>query len=59
MTERPYTTGLYMLRCLEVGLHPSDLHLLDMGTVTDILVESGNDHCEYQEVADQRDFDRF
>ena len=59
MTERQYTTGLYLLRCLEAGLHPSDLHLLDMGTVTDVLVEAGNDQHNYQEVADQRDFDRF
>lgn len=59
MTERPYTTALYLLRCLEIGLHPSDLHSLDYGDVTDLLIEKGNDSEEWQQVATQEDFDRF
>lgn len=59
MTDRPYTTGLYLLRCLEIGLAPSDLHLLDYGTVMDMLIEKGNDNEEYHELATQDDFDRF
>lgn len=59
MTERPYTTGLYMLRCLELGLRPSDLADLEYGFVMDMLTERGNDAEEYDYVASQSDFDRF
>lgn len=59
MTDRPYTTGVYMLRCLEIGLRPSDLSDLDYGMVTDMLIERGNDSQEYDYVATQADFDNF
>ena len=59
MTERPYTTGLFLLRCCELGLSPSDLSLFDYGTVVDMLIERGNDAEEYDYVAGQKDFDRF
>lgn len=48
-----------MLRCLEIGLHPSDLEYLDMGDVLDMMVERENDGAEYNYVATQADFDRF
>lgn len=48
-----------MLRCLELGLRPSDLCYLDQGTVNDMLVERGNDSEKYNYVATQADFDRF
>lgn len=48
-----------MLRCLELGLQPSELCNLDEGMVTDMLIERRNDHEEYQVVATQDDFDRF
>ena len=54
MTERPYTTGLFLLRCCEL-----DLSLFDYGTVVDMLIERGNDAEEYDYVAGQQDFDRF
>lgn len=59
MTERPYTTGVYMLRCMELGLSPSDLSVLEYGVVVDMLIERGNDAEEYDYVATQSDFDRF
>ena len=59
MTERPYTTGLYMLRCLELGLRPSDLQYLEYGEVSDMLIERDNDEEKWQYVATQEDFDRF
>lgn len=59
MTDRPYNTGVYMLRCLELGLHPSDLCYLDEGTVKDMMIEKRNDSEEYQVIATQEDFDRF
>lgn len=48
-----------MLRCLELGLRPSDLDALEYGVVMDMLIERGNDGEEWDYVADQRDFDRF
>lgn len=59
MTDRPYTTGLYLLRCLELGLRISDLDLLDYGTVQDMIIERGNDREDYDYKATQEDFDRF
>lgn len=59
MTERPFTTAVYLLRCLDVGLRPSDLHDLDVWEVEDLLIERGNDSENYQQLANQDDFDRF
>lgn len=59
MTERPYTTGLYLLRCLELGLRPSDLCHIEYGVVMDMLIEKANDAEEYDYVATQSDMDRF
>jgi len=36
-----------------------DLDHLEYGQVTDLLIEHGNDECEYQQLATQDDFDRF
>lgn len=59
MTERPYTTGLYLLRCFDLGLRPSDLHDITYGDVMDLLIEKGNDNETYQELASQEDMNRF
>ena len=59
MTERPYTTGLYLLRCYELGLTLSELSLLDYGVVTDMLIEKGNDGETYRQVATQDDMNKF
>ena len=54
------TTGLYLLRCAELGLSMSDLEKLDMGMIFDMLTERSNDSWDgWVEVADQSDFDRF
>jgi hypothetical protein len=52
-------TAVFMLRCLQVGLTLSDLDNIDYGQVMDMVIESGNDGCEYKQVATQEDFDRF
>ena len=59
MTERPYTTGLYLLRGYQIGLRVSDLFFLDVGDVMDMLTESGNDQEQWDYIATQEDFDRF
>lgn len=52
-------TAIYMLRSLQVGLSISDLEQLSVGMVYDIITESGNDNCEYEQKATQEDFDKF
>ena len=58
-TERPFTSGLFLLRCVQLGLPMSDLDLLDVGMVYDMIIENGNDSEEYDIIATQADFDRF
>jgi len=53
------TVGLYLLRCLQAGLHMADLDEITMGDVYDVLIEQGNDSCEYTPLADQSDIDAF
>lgn len=59
MTDRPVSTALYLLRCVQIGLHMSDLEYLTMGAVFDLFAESANDDVEYNTVATQADFDKF
>ena len=42
-----------------MGLSLEDLDNLEFGQVIDLIVESGNDHENYAEVATQEDFDAF
>lgn len=53
------TLGLLLLRAAQLGLSMDDLDCLEAGTVTDMMIEAGNDGCEYQQLASQEDFDRF
>lgn len=59
MSERPYTTALYVLRCIQLGLHIDDLDQLTYGMVVDIMTEQTNDGHKYRQLATQEDFDRF
>lgn len=58
-TERPFTSGLFLLRCVQLGLPMSDLDLLDVGMVYDMMIENANDSEEWDVIATQADFDRF
>ena len=53
------TTPLFLLRCVQMGISIRDLDLLTIGLVNDMAIESANDDCEYEEIADQADFDAF
>lgn len=53
------TLGLFLLRAFQMHLTMDDLDCLEYGTVVDMMTESGNDDCNYAELADQSDFDRF
>lgn len=48
-----------MLRCIQIGLHMSDLEHLDYGFVMDIMTEQSNDDYKYRQKATQADFDKF
>lgn len=52
-------TAIYMLRAKQMGLSIADMEQMEEGFIMDMIVESGNDNFEYQEVASQDDFDRF
>ena len=58
-TERPLTTPLFLLRCVQLGISIRDLDLLTVGLVNDMYIESDNDSENYAQVATQRDFDLF
>ena len=48
-----------MLRCKELGLTLPELCFLDYGTVTDMLIEKGNDHEKWRQLATQEDMDKI
>lgn len=52
-------TALFLLRAIQLGLSINDLEHLEYADVMDLMIESGNDHCEYRELAGQEDFDKF
>lgn len=54
---RDFNTAVFLLRCVQVGINLSELHLLTMGMVTDILTENANDGAEYDLQPTQDDFD--
>lgn len=53
------TTALFLLRAAQLGISIRDLELLTIGMVTDMLIEAGNDECEYDRLPTQEDFDAF
>ena len=58
-TDRPFNTGVYLKRCIEAGIHISDLDFFEVGEVLDILIEYSNDHADYNVLADQDYIDNF
>ena len=42
-TDRPMTTPLFLLRCVQLGISIRDLDLLTIGMVNDMYAESSND----------------
>ena len=58
-SSREMTTALFILRCVEIGISISELDLLTIGMVLDILTEKSNDSVKYSKVAGQAEFDKF
>lgn len=42
-----------------MGITLEEMDILEEGFILDMIIESGNDNFEYQEIATQEDFDRF
>lgn len=53
------TTALYTLRCFQMGITLTDLEVLSVGMVFDMLTEYRNDDYDYPQLASQEDFDRY
>lgn len=53
------TSGLFYLRCVQLGMSIADTDLLTMGEIFDMITEHANDDAEYAAKATQEDFDRF
>ena len=53
------TTALFLLRAAQMGLSMSDLDLLTIGMVWDMMPEAANDPCTYEQLPTQDDFDSF
>ena len=59
--DREMTTPLLLLRCVQLGIHMSELELLTIGTVNDMYTEMNNDENReaYSTLASQEDMDAF
>ena len=55
--DREYNTAVYLLRCKQLGFSFRELFDLDYGEICDVMVESANDHAQYDYKATQSDFD--
>lgn len=54
------STGLYLLRAVQLGISIADLDLLTVGMVNDMYAEAYNDReGGYAVVADQEDIDQW
>ena len=53
------TTPLFLLRCVQIGLHISELDLLTIGCVNDMYAEMSNDDYPYAKTASQSDMIDF
>lgn len=48
-----------MVRAKQMGLSFDEMEQLEEGFIMDMIIENGNDNCEYKEIATQSDFDSF
>ena len=54
------TTPLFLLRCIQLGLSMTELDLLTIGLITEMMIERGNDDYDgWCEIAGQAEYDAF
>lgn len=58
-TDREWSSALFLLRAVQLGLSIHDLNDISIGMVLDMYAEYANDKEEYVEYADQEDMDNF
>lgn len=58
-TDRPTTTALLELRCVQAGISLYEMDLLTIGGILDIFAEMSNDDVEWTPMATQEDIDRL
>lgn len=58
-SERPFTTALFLLRCVQLGLSLDDLDRMTVGMVFDIMLERGRDDEEWKDIATEKDIEQF
>lgn len=58
-TVREPNIAIYMLRCVELGLHTDMLKILSIGDIYDMYTEKMNDQEEYPLKATQEDINNF
>lgn len=58
-SERPFTAPLFLLRCLQIGLHLADLDYVTVGMALDMYTESANDKYDWDELATVEDIAAF
>lgn len=52
-------TAVYFLRAKQIGLSLAELEEIEIGFLYDIIIENGNDGCEYNKKATQSDIDKL
>lgn len=52
-------TAVYFLRAKQIGLSIAELEEIEIGFVYDLVIENGNDNCEYDKKATQGDIDKL
>lgn len=57
--DREGNTALYLLRAKQTGLLLSELDMISIGMVYDMLTESANDEYDYPQKATQEDMNRL
>lgn len=57
--DQEMTTPLLLLRCVQLGIHISELDLLTIGTVLDMYTELQRDDEPHDQLASQDDMERF
>ena len=58
-TDRPMTTPLFLLRCVQPGISLSELDMLTIGIVNDMFSERERDEYEWVEFATDSDMAAF
>ena len=58
-TDRPMTTPLFLLRCIQLGISLSELDMLTIGIVNDMFSERERDEYEWVELATDSDMAAF